>query len=171
MTNKCWNYLIILSLFLWGCNSTNSSSDPFADCKYSAPEAVFPDTLGAVVQQSFKLDQTTSIETVQFRNGLILELIQSGCNSRKQEYRFTLPPTKDNSPETTFIAAENAMSYLSGLSPAHRSLKDWARMIAQNRSTMKIAQPLDLGGGFSLTVDKVSGGNQEVVLVTMESSE
>ena len=69
----------------------SNSNDPFADCAQGRPVAIFSDSLEAVARHQFEIKDKIGMEQVAFKNGVALEVYQSGCDLVRQEFRFQLP--------------------------------------------------------------------------------
>jgi hypothetical protein len=161
---------LVFLLFIAACSgSGKKDKGDFSDCPYGAPQAVFPDSLEAVQHQTFELGQGRAIEEVIFRNGKKLELIQSGCTTIRQEYRFPID-IRGAMPQTDehwLRHAANEMEFLAGLSPSHQPLGAWAQIIAAYATEAKVGESIEVEPGNSFQIDAIQSLEAPMVIVVL----
>ncbi|MEO1514222.1 MAG: hypothetical protein AAFV95_04395 [Bacteroidota bacterium] len=163
--------VLLLASFCVLCPSCDSGpSDPFADCRYGKPTAIFNDSLPAIQQHQFELQGKTGFERISFQNGLQLELYQSGCDNIQQEFRFSLPgqPPQDT-PEFWFKQAVSLLNYLGGLSKKQQALLMWSNMIRQKSTPAKLGQAVELEPGAFAKIDHIKGTEQNLIIIELSS--
>lgn len=165
-----WGYFIVNLFIISSCGGSGGKSPAdFSDCPYGAPQAIFPDTLEAVTFQSFKLGEGKAIEEVTFQGGKKLELIQSGCTTIRQEFRFPLDPRGaiPQIDEHWIKHAASEMNYLSRLSPAHQSLGAWAEIIAGYAGEIHLRESVEVEPGNSFMIDAIQSREAPMVIVVL----
>jgi len=150
------------------CGSGSNSSDPFANCKYKEPKAVFEGAYAKIDSQKWELKKMDGIEEIWFRNGMHLELLQQGCDKLKQTFHFTLPG-KFTADENWVLLAASQFEYLGSISESHFELGIWGKAIEQHNSSLSLGEKIQLQPGYSVKIDKVLG--EESTLVMVELSE
>jgi hypothetical protein len=85
----------LLSILLFACKSEESTTKN--DCPYGEPRPILIENAAGVSDYKFEVNGQNSIETAMIQDTFLLTdnlrftLLQSGCESIKQEYRFELP--------------------------------------------------------------------------------
>ena len=167
-------YLIfILSLcFLIACgdNSEETTETDAGGCRFGEPVALFQDSLAVVDSVSFMQEGRSGRELVFFNNRLQLELTQTGCETLKQEFAFTIPMTNPTADGAFWIAqGEQLMRFLGNIDKDLVQFNEWANVIAQNMREMKLGEAKEVQTGYFVTVDKIESGEETVVQVILEN--
>ncbi len=162
--------LIILCILIVGCgkNQQKSSGNDFENCKFGAPKAIFSDVFPSITSHSFKIFNKEGIETVRFDNGMVMELIQSGCDHIVQSFKFRLPG--DHRKKNALDWVEEAvvqLRFLGGLDEKFASLSFWGNEIEQRKSEIKLGSTLDIQQGFKVKIDKVLSTNESILLLEL----
>lgn len=160
--------LIIISLL--ACKNAPDTQQMEADlnqCDRGKPQAIFSKDLPFVNEYSFEEQKSFTLETVQF-DSLKLELVQSGCERLKQEFRFTLPETYENE-EAGFWVDKSiwSMNYLIKTYPALMPLSGWVEAIAFQKADFVIGEPLQDEGGTYVLIDKIVQGDETLLKVEL----
>lgn len=166
---KISQFSILIFLFSVGCTNTPSGQRSFSDCPNPAPVAVFSDKLDAVTNHQFQLKDLEGIEEVDFANGMHLTLIQSGCETIRQEFQFQIPGSNFPSDDTEYWVAEalRQLRYLAGLGPQYLSLNDWAQAIEINKDLFQLGEPVEIQVGFRVEIDRIRYADHATVLLTL----
>lgn len=167
------NMAIMLFVFtLSACGSGDAGTPSLADCPHPVPSAVFSDTLAAVVQHRFQLKPTESVEEVSFANGVNLTLIQSGCEARRQSFRFQLPGENfpANDPGFWITQTIEQLKFLASLSPIYQSLSAWSQVIEQQEAYIQLGEPFEVQPGFFIEIDKIQSAGYANLLLTLSES-
>ncbi len=158
---------VILLSFLMGCTSEGTSSGE--DCKMGRPAPMFSDTMRFVAQHRFEAEGQKGIEAVKLKNGLDLEILQTGCNDLMQEFRIKQKGDYQYKDDRFWIqGASQSMALLSVTSPNLAGLNQWAMTIANFESSMKLAEPFEPEPGIAVTVDKILGKEQATLIIRLE---
>lgn len=161
--------LYILSIFsiisfLYACGG--DPNDPFSKCKYGKPQPIFEGTYTNVDSQRFEINGMEGVEQVWFENGMQMELLQQGCDKVRQTFHFKLPGTFETG-ENWIMLAASQFEYISSISERHFELGMWGQAIQQNNKSLFIGEKIMLEPGFSVKIDKVSGGDYAIVIVEL----
>lgn len=163
------NHLIfILILFVSACGQNNNSDEPFADCKYGQPFAIFNPDLPKLTKHQFDLTKTESTELIQFQDGLQLTLTQSGCDERKQEFQFKLPGHYQDEPSGFWVEKTlDLLQKLGQLGPDYQVFNAWAEALSLQSESIRLAQPLEVQPGFFVRIDKILSQDHAILLLIL----
>lgn len=166
---KISRFAILLFLIAVGCKNTPSEPSSFSDCPHPPPVAIFNDGLAAVTSHRFQLNNLEGIEEVDFVSGMRLTLIQSGCETIRQEFQFRLPGSDFPSDDTEFWIEEalRQLRYLAGLGPGYLSLNDWAQAIEMNKEQFQLGEPAEIQVGFRAEIDRIRYADHATVLLIL----
>ena len=159
------SFLLLLACLLFYQCADNSS----ADCRYGSPKAIFSDALPSIVRHEFKADGQQAQERVQFDNGLALELLQSGCNSIQQEFRFVQALQEESLPRDSYWLeqAANLLKYLSNLSEEHVSFGQWAQLIDTQKENLKLGQKMEVQPQIFVRVDRIKMAQENLIVIEL----
>ena len=166
---KSFIYLFLSCLFcatLGSCVTGGDSTDPFTKCKYGKPQPVFEGSFAKIDSQKWEIKGMDGIEQVWFESGMQLELLQQGCDKVKQTFHFKLPGTF-GADENWILLAASQFQYLSGISERHFELGIWGQAIVQDSSSLFLGEKISLQPGYSIKIDKISGGDFAVLMVEL----
>ena len=167
-TLKYLAFALFGCLLILACGSEKKSNEPFGDCQYGAPKAVFKPEIPKLSKHSFQLNKNAAIEKVQFDNGIALELIQSGCEKPKQEFQFTIPASTNNFKDGDWInMGIDMFAYMGRLAPELQPFLMWQGALSDRMDQLKLGLPHELEQGFFVKLDKVAGGDSGLLLVTL----
>ncbi len=162
-------FYLIFCWFIVGCgNAAPKGKSDFSDCKYGKPAAIFSDKIPDITAHSFNIFQNEGIELVRFTNGMVMELIQSGCDNIVQSFKFQLPG--DHRKKNALDWVEEAviqLRYLGGLDPKFASLSFWGNEIEQRKSAIKLGSTHDIQQGFKVKIDKVLSSSESILLLEL----
>lgn len=153
-----------LLLLFFACNN----SDPFADCQYGRPQAVFSATLPQIKQHTFTLADQQGIEQIQFTDGNKLELIQKGCNDIVQEFIFELPGQFKSEADDTAFWIKKALErfrYLSQLDEQYADLEMWVQAIGAVAPQLKLGDKTEVQSGFFVEINRVVSTTYAILTV------
>jgi len=167
---KIFSVLTFFSLFLIACGGAtkSKSNEPFGDCQYGAPKAIFNPQISKVNSHTFQLNPQSAIEKVKFDGGVALELIQSGCEKPKQEFQFTIPSnTQEFTDEDWLTMGIDLLAFMGSLAPELQPFLLWQGALKDKVSQLKIGLPHELEQGFFVKMDKVAGADTGMLLMTL----
>jgi hypothetical protein len=165
---------IFLVLFLTSCHSepATKQQDYFRDCLYSAPEPIFIKHLSAIKFHEFQLNRERGVEKVSFDNGLELEIIQTGCNQMKQEFRFSIYGNMDNKEAEFWIQqAGKYFFYLGALDEYLLPLYEWGELLIRNAPYMQLNKNFEVVEGFLVRVAIRQGNPEKAILIVAISEQ
>ena len=160
----------LLLFFFFSCNS--SSGEQQDDCPYDPPTAVFPEGNPQIAEHQFRLDGQVGSEQVVFANGIELELIQSGCTDVRQEFRFRFPkPDTDLGPEEWLDLTVAQFNYMGSIDFSLQPFQEWARAMSQIGADFKLGEPVEVGPGFYVRIDRILSSDHSLLLVELFQNE
>jgi hypothetical protein len=153
---------IIFLLFLFSCKSETGK------CKFGDPVAIFSDTMEMVKKHHFEVKDKTGIEFVTFKNGLLLEVEQSGCNTITQQYTFEIMGNFAKMEDAFWkVLAIKNFALLATLSPKLNSLDAWAQAMEGVQDKLKLAEPVEVDKGIFIRLDKVVSADRAMLVVQL----
>ncbi len=163
-----FSFCILLGALSFSCQNSEDYNS-FADCRYSAPEAVFSSQLPQVDDHRFSLEQGgASKEVVQFSDGITLTLHQRGCEYIEQEFAFRLSKAADQPDSAYWVGLGAALlRRLANLGPEYLSFSSWAKAIDQRAPQMQLGKRQVLQPGYVASVDRMHTGQYTIVVVTL----
>lgn len=167
---KFTHLLIFIVLFLTSCGDTSKSKSdqPFGNCQYGAPKAVFKPTIPKVNTHTFKLNKESAVENVAFEGGVNLELIQSGCEKPKQEFQFSVPADTKAFTDGDWIAMSiDLFAFMGSLAPELQPFLLWQGALKDRVGQLKLGLPHELEQGFFVKMDKVAGSDSGLLIVSL----
>lgn len=163
-------FFLLLILFITACGGAtkSSSNEPFGNCQYGAPKAIFNAQIPKVEQHIFQLNAQSAIEKVQFDGGIALELIQSGCEKPKQEFQFTIPTsTRTFKDEDWLMMGIDLFAFMGNLAPELQPFLLWQGALKDKVNQLKVGLPHQLEPGFFVKMDKVARGDSGLLIMTL----
>ena len=158
----------LLIFFISGCSQSEKEAEPFADCKYGQPFAIFKPDLPQVNHHQFTISNSESTEITRFNDGLELTLIQTGCDTRKQEFQFKLSGSyQEQKPEFWVEATLDFLQKLGRLGPDYQVFNAWAEALALQSESIRLAQPLEVQPGFYVRIDKILSQDHAILLLIL----
>ena len=154
-------------LILTACASGSNENA----CPYGKPAPIFSDTLEAVRAHIFETNEQEASEQVLFVTGQELEILQSGCETLRQEFQFSMEG--DYTSETPAFWLQQATLYfqfLGKLSNQHYALYAWGQAIAEVAPEMKLGEAYEVQPHFEVTVDKIVSKEQAMLIVTLSQT-
>ena len=163
-----YKYLSGLLMFLLVACASGEPEAPFEHCKYDRPEAIFYEGLPGLRTHNFQLDQHTGEETLQFSDGLVLKIIQSGCNTIRQEFHFRLPDKFGEEPESFWVSyTVELLERLGSLGPDYLAFSSWAKAIDRKEESIRLGRSLALQEGFYARIDRLQNDDYTILLLTL----
>lgn len=159
--------LILTSVLFFGCeNSTEKSQE----CPLGQPTPIFSDSLNQVQAHQFELNGQSSLETVSFTNGVVLELAQSGCEEISQEFQFKLKEIENKGNTLSWVnAGVQQFRFMSGLDEKYAPFFQWATSIDDQKEKFALNTPMELAPGFFVTFNKVPGNDYNILIVRLHT--
>jgi hypothetical protein len=151
------NIFILLSVIVmsFGCKS---------DCKFGKAVPIFPKGLPIVTEQHFESREADAFETIVFKNGLHLQITQSGCNDLKQLFEFM--QQGDYAQRGDEFWKRTAVDQLKMMSKMHASLQTlniWASAIENILPVLKLGESTEIEPNTYIKIDKVTNGKDAVL--------
>jgi len=163
-----FHVILLFFVFFSACNNTTEQEE---QCSKGQPTPIFSSELVDVISQKFELDGQNSLETIAFKNGNKLELAQSGCEDVVQEFQFTIPSIQQKSETVNWVEAGiEQFRFLSGLDEKYTAFFMWGNAIEESKDQIAFNIPHQLGPGFFVTFNKVSGNKNDILIVKLHSN-
>lgn len=161
---------LFLNLLIFSCGNPTDKNNANTDCPLGQPTPIFSKDLNQVQSQKFELNGQNSLETVIFKNGINMELAQSGCEQISQEFQFKIKdiPNKKN----TVSWVETGISqfkFLSSLGEQFAPFFMWATSIENQKERFAFNTPLELEPGFFVTFNKVPSNDFNILIVRLHT--
>jgi hypothetical protein len=136
-------------------------------CPFGSPQAIFDENMPGVEEDDFVPNAQGSTERVFFKNGLALELVQSGCEQLVQEYTLSMAGDKLNQrPDSFWVESASAMfDFFASIDPKLAPFSFWAESIRQRRADIKLGQPFELEGGRFVKIDRIANESSAKLLL------
>jgi hypothetical protein len=154
-------FFLFFTLFT-ACKTDNGK------CKFGDPVAIFSDTMQVVKMHHFEIKDKTGIEYVALKNGLLLEIEQSGCNTINQQFTFELPGdfSKEEDAFWKTLAAKN-FHLLSSVSIKLQPFIAWADAIESVEDKLKLAEPMEIQNRMHIRIDKILSADRAMLVVQL----
>lgn len=157
------NILLFFSLVL-----LSSCGDSSPKCAYGSPTPIFSKDLEKVSTHHFTVNGQDASETIEFSNGLFLEILQGGCNSVRQEFRFLIPgESKEDVPAYWVAMAIDLFHLLGDISEKYLVYHQYGKALEEKGNNIKLGESFELGEGFGIKVDRIAGTNQNILIVEL----
>lgn len=163
-------FLTLIALFFTSCDDTSQakSDEPFGNCQYGAPKAVFKQSIPKINTHTFKLNKESAVENVAFEGGVNLELVQSGCEKPKQEFQFTIPADTKSFADADWITMGiDLFAFMGNLAPELQPFLMWQGALKDRIGQLKLGLPHELEKGFFVKMDKVAGSDSGLLIVSL----
>jgi hypothetical protein len=155
------NIFILFSVILvhFGCKS---------DCKFGKAVPIFPKGLPIVTEQHFEAREADAVENVVFKNGLRLQITQSGCDDLKQLFEFM--QQGDYAQRGDDFWKKTAVDQLKMMSGMHASLQmfsAWAAAVEKVLPTLKLGESTEIERNTYVKIDKVTNGKDAILFLEL----
>ena len=158
----------LVCFLLSACTGSEKNKEPFANCKYGQPIAIFNSALPGLASHQFDLEMTTSTEILQFKDGLELTLVQSGCDDRIQEFQFKLMGNYQDQPNEFWIEQTlDLLQKLGRLGPDYQVFNAWAEALDLQGDQIRLAQSTEVQPGFFVRIDKILSQDHAILLLIL----
>ena len=159
--------ILLIFLMFFGCGNPQGNEN---DCPLGQPTAIFSDTLKEIQSQKFEVTGQESLETVQFKNGVELELAQRGCEEISQEFQFRLLELADQNKTIAWVeAGVEQFKFLATLGEQFSPFFIWATSIEEQKQNFAFNTPQELAPGFFVTFNKVAGSDYSILIVKLHT--
>jgi len=161
-----------LIVLLYSCVEVSSSeTDRFANCLYEAPTAIFSSNHPSIERHQFKITAATGVEQIVFDSGLELNLVQKGCETAEQIFRFNISQALSIQNEQEWIEqAAEYFFFLGTLDKQYLPLYEWGKLMKANSQQMTLNQPYEVYEGFVVTVKQSKKGSRTILQVVLEEA-
>jgi hypothetical protein len=158
---------LMLPVLLSACGKSDKS-DPFADCKYSRPEAIFSQNLPGVSRHSFEIAEGSAIEKLQLDKGIRLTVLQSGCEEVRQEFRFEMPGKyQERGPDFWIDQSIMQLDKLADLGPEYFIFEAWARGVFEKNDQISLGRNTEIQPGFDIRIDRELHSDHAILVLTL----
>jgi len=158
--------IVTITLFV----TCDNSSKKVTDCPLGQPTPIFSDSLSQVTDHQFELNGQSSLETISFKNGVVLELNQSGCEEISQEFQFKLKEIPNKANTLSWVqAGVEQFRFMSGLGEKYAPFFQWATSIDDQKEKFALNTPMELAPGFFVTFNKVPGNDYNILIVRLHT--
>lgn len=163
-----YSHLLVLFFIILTFGCRQGVSHQSSKCKYGAPQAIFNKGQAGIQQHRFQAQGNEATEEVLFSDGLELTLVQSGCNEIRQEFQFKLSGDFQGK-ETDFWIDKTIelLRRLGGLGLNYSGFSDWARLLEDQKSEIKLAESTALQPGFYASIDRIVGKDNATLVLTL----
>jgi hypothetical protein len=175
---KSFFFFLITFITLVGCK--NSSSTPnteknpatgFKNCKYGAPTAIFVEPAADITYHTFVLTKDVGLENVNFKDGTLLDVEQSGCDFIQQQYTFTFKGNFTALSDQDWKAKTiEWFKKIGGFSQKYAPFSQWADAIKNLPSDARLGEQYQLEKGSDYTafvkIDKIVSATEAKLIVT-----
>ncbi|MBK6621080.1 MAG: hypothetical protein IPH04_18410 [Saprospirales bacterium] len=159
--------LFAIVFFVASCKSGGGKGD----CP-TTPTAIFSKDLEGVETHDFMQTGSEGLEIVSFRNGVFLEIFQSGCDSLRQEFRFRLPNAEEESDPAYWLQeAQNQFRAFGSLGADYLAFSQYADALSAQQEDFRLAQPMEVVTGFWMQVDKIDSFDGPTLVVILSNQE
>lgn len=147
-----------------------AADDPKQECVFGDPQPMFSPSMGPVLNHSFEKNGQNATEEVTFSNGQEVTVLQSGCDTIVQEFRFfTTTFSEDPGKGFWLDQAVQQFYYLSAVDRKLEPFALWAVEINSKPDQVQLGKPFKVSGGNTITIDRISGSEESILLVKLES--
>ncbi len=163
-------FLLFLLLLTLACQNENAD-EYFSNCRYGKPKAIFSGSIPGIEGHDFRIKSLKGIEEVNFSDGVELTIIQSGCDSIRQDFQFTLPGNYEKEEAIFWVTkAVEEFQRLSRLGPDYLVFSSWAQSINARAETIQLGISEEIQPGFYVRVDAVPSSGDAILMVTLSES-
>ncbi len=148
----------IFSILLMTCSNSSEQK-----CKFGSPTPIFVQDNQEILNEQFNLKGQSSSENIQFKNGLKLQITQSGCNHLEQIFEFHTNENPKSFSESVDLLLQYLM-YFSKINDKYLMYQQWANSIHQKRTELKRGKTTELSPGFNINIDYINGENATILL-------
>lgn len=165
---KYWILFLLIGISAFSCRH-QSSADNFKDCPSGKPEAIFSKDIAPIQRHQFQIRRQEAIETIVFESGKKLTIIQTGCDSIRQEFRFEFPDKiEGNQPAAYWVdQAVREFEFLSSLGPQYLVFSSWAQAISNNSNAIHLSESTEIQPGFFVRIDRITGSDHTILTVIL----
>lgn len=158
-----YRYIFLVLLFL-GCKAEKKS-----DCAVPSPEAIFMKDTDQVESHEFKSNGRNAEEHIKFKNGVLLNILQGGCDQIQQEFSFTVPNTLIKEiPHTR--QAINQLKFIAGLDIKLGAFEQWAEAIKQNEKQFFDSPEVEVAPRIFIKIDSIKKPDHTMILLNLRGA-
>jgi len=167
----------LLSIIFFSCKNEENTSQN--DCPFGEPRPILIENAAGVSNYKFEVNGQNSIETAFIEDSFLMTkkinftLLQSGCESIKQEYRFELPPANYSELVDSFFVqrAAEGLKVVAERNPqaADSFIPNFAFDLFYSAGNVPLNQPLPVDSqtapGLLFVVRKIANKQEGIVSV------
>lgn len=160
-------FLLAILISLVACNSKKGKQ---ADEKcQSKPSAIFSDTMQVVKSHQFEVNGENSNENITLKNDVRIEILQSGCQNLRQEFRITRIGDFSKMRDQDWISGTHlTFDGLSRTSLGLQGLRQFAEIIKENEPNIKLGQSFTPDPSVEITIDKIINKNEGSMIIVFQ---
>lgn len=159
--------LVFILLIFTACGNL-SSKDPFKNCKYSKPEAIFKLPNDRILDHTFEVQGIEGIEEVVFTNQQSLTVIQSGCDYITQEFQIKLSGNLRNQEHTFWINQSiGFFQFLGGLGSQYLVFNAWSQAIHELKDQIQLGAFQEIQPGYFVKIDRILSSDHAILMLTL----
>ena len=152
-------------VLLFSCNNT-----PEQTCKYGEPVPIFGKEMPGVASHSFEAKGQDANEKVSLERGMQIEILQSGCDAIRQEFRFLIDEEEQEGENPVEKCGAIFIS-LSGMDPDLAGLANWGNVILEYSDQLKLGETTQVSEGFFIKIDRIRQGDQTLLIAILSETD
>jgi hypothetical protein len=160
---KTFLFCCIVVLFV-ACQGTKSEQKK---CPLGEPTPVYSSDYHFVNRHFFERDKQMSEERIEFSDGLYLTIRQSGCQSIRQDYIFSVPTPTDENNQFWVEESIRLFSQLGRYSEKFYSFNQWSNKIHESKSEIRLTEPFTLAPGILVKIDRIGDFETTKLIVSL----
>jgi hypothetical protein len=158
-------HFLALLFFLASCNDVQTPA-----CKYGEPVAMFSPEMAGVVKHDFSGEGQEATESIGLERGWEIQILQSGCDAIRQEFRFLLKDEGDEEINPVDKCGAIFLS-LSGMDPSLAGLANWGNVIMENSESFNLGAFTQVAEGFYIKIDRIKQGKDTLLIAILSETD
>lgn len=165
--NRLFFCFFCFAVAFTACGDRNASKK-LEDCPYGKPKPVFSEKMPGVSGHRFVAEPYSATEELRLGDSLAITLIQSGCETPVQEFRFELNYVPEKDDAVFWVGKCIGMLYdLSELSPDVAPLAAWAQAMEAVPPNFILGEPFAIQQDIYVSVDRIPAASGVILLLTL----
>ena len=159
---------VVIVLLIFTACGNSGSEDPFKDCKYSKPEAIFKLPNDRILNHTFEVQGIEGLEEVVFTNQQSLTVIQSGCDYITQEFQIKLPGNLRNQEYNFWINQSiGFFQFLGELGSQYLVFNAWSQAINELKDQIQLGAFQEIQPGYFVKIDRILSSDHAILMLTL----
>jgi len=160
--------LILITMWLAAACGGSATQEGFADCRYGEPEPIFNESIPQIQSHDFELNKRKGIEEIDFTSGEELTIIQSGCDTIRQDFQFRLPGDYRDKTDMFWITKTvQEFQRLGDLGPEYLAFASWSQAISEKADAIQLSKSQQIQPGFYVTIEKIVSADHALLIVAL----